>query len=87
MLGFFVSAGVAAGVGGGGVVLLGRMCQQMLLQMRFLGKELETELTLIGPVSGVDLLVAEKIGLSTEEFVAFAAIESRSIAFLTLWTV
>ena len=71
MLGFFVSAGVAAGVGGGGVVLLGRMCQQMLLQMRFLGKELETELTLIGPVSGVDLLVAEKIALlGTERAIA-----------------
>jgi len=59
----------------------------MLLQMSFLRKELETELTLIGPVSRVNLLVTKKIGLSAEELVAFVTIECRSFAFLTLGSV
>ena len=75
----------AAGVGGGGgVVFLGRMGQQMLLQMCLLREELEAEGTLIRTLAQVDLLVTQEIGLSAEELVAFAAIESRSVAFLTL---
>ena len=79
---FFLGAG--AGGGGGGVVFLGRMGQQMLLQMCLLREELEAEGTLIRTLAHVDLLVTQKIGLSAEELVAFAAIESRSVAFLTL---
>ena len=70
--------------GGGGVVLLGRMGQQMLLQMGFLREVLEAELALVRPLAQVDLLVSQQIGLSAEELVAFATIESRSFAFLTL---
>ena len=76
--------GAGAGGGGGGVVFLGRMGQQMLLQMCLLREELEAEGTLIRTLAHVDLLVTQKIGLSAEELVAFAAIESRSVAFLTL---
>lgn len=56
----------------------------MLLQMCLLREELEAEGTLIRTLAQVDLLVTQKIGLSAEELVAFAAIESRSVAFLTL---
>ena len=65
----------AAGrVGGGGcVVFLGRMGQQMLLQMRLLREEFETELTLVRPISRVNLLVTLEIGLSAKAFVALAA--------------
>jgi len=72
--------------GGGGVILLGRMGQQMLLQMGLLREELEAELALVRPLAQMDLLVSLQIGLSAEELVAFATIESRSFAFLTRTT-
>ena len=73
--------------GGGGVVFLGGMGQQMLLEMRLLREEFEAELTLVRSLSQVDLLVAEKIRFAAEELVAFAAVESRSLALLSLGSV
>lgn len=79
-----VGAASAGSIRGGGVVLLRRVGQQMLLQMGLLREKLEAELTLVGSVTRVNLLVAKKIRFAAEELVAFAAVEVGSVAFLAL---
>ena len=60
----------AAAGGGHGVVLLRRMGEKMLFEMRLLGERLGAHLALMRLFSRVNLLVALQIGLTAETFVA-----------------